>query len=232
MSVILAKTAGYCFGVDRAVKLVEEAAGQGSVVTLGSIIHNRFVVAKLRDMGVQVIDRPEDAPAGATVVIRAHGVGRAVMEQLAEQGNPVVDATCPYVKRIHRIVEDATARGRNVLILGQPHHPEAQFAVGETEASETDLEEKVTVSSKETQISIDNTGNNAYIDLETILPKVDGDERELVILLAEKSQSTDELIERSQLPASRVMASLTLLEVQGIVRCGSDKRVTLIGPGD
>lgn len=109
---------------------------------------------------------------------------------------------------------------------------EAQFAADETEASETDLEEKVTVSSKETQISIDNTGNNAYIDLETILPKVDGDERELVILLAEKSQSTDELIERSQLPASRVMASLTLLEVQGIVRCGSDKRVTLIGPGD
>jgi len=130
MSVTLAKTAGYCFGVDRAVQLVEEAAGKGPVVTLGSIIHNRFVVAKLRDMGVEVIDRPEDAPAGTTVVIRAHGVGRAVMEQLAAQGNPVIDATCPYVKRIHRIVEDATARGRKILILGQPHHPEVTAIAG------------------------------------------------------------------------------------------------------
>ncbi len=130
MSVTLARTAGYCFGVDRAVKLVEAAADRGPVVTLGSIIHNRFVVEKLRARGVQVIDRPEDAPAGATVVIRAHGVGRAVMEQLARQGNPVIDATCPYVKRIHRIVEDAAARGRKVLILGTPHHPEVTAIAG------------------------------------------------------------------------------------------------------
>jgi len=109
---------------------------------------------------------------------------------------------------------------------------EAQSAQEETAAMDPESTEKASDSSKKTQKSIDNAENKAYIELDTILPKVDGDERELVLLLAEKSQSTDELIERSQLPANRVMASLTLLEVQGIVRCGSDKRVTLIGPGD
>ena len=81
MSVCLAKTAGYCFGVSRAVRLVEQAAARGPVVTLGSIIHNRLVVDKLAQQGVRVIDRPEQAPPGVTVVIRAHGVPRTVMEE-------------------------------------------------------------------------------------------------------------------------------------------------------
>ncbi len=130
MSVRLAKTAGYCFGVSRAVRLVEQAAARGPVVTLGSIIHNRLVVDKLAQQGVRVIDRPEQAPPGATVVIRAHGVPRTVMEQLHRQGNQVIDATCPYVKRIHRIVAKASTQGRQCIILGAPDHPEVTAIAG------------------------------------------------------------------------------------------------------
>lgn len=135
MSVTLAKAAGYCFGVGRAVRLAEDAARQaaaqgGRVVTLGSIIHNRHVVARLAELGVRVVNDPAEAPPGATVVIRAHGVSRAVLEQLERQGNPVIDATCPYVKRIHRIVERAAAEGRHCIILGTPDHPEVEAIAG------------------------------------------------------------------------------------------------------
>ena len=130
MSVTLAKNAGYCFGVDRAVRMVESAAERGSVATLGSVIHNRYVVERLARQGVRVIDAPEEAPAGSTVIIRAHGVGPAVLAQLEAQGNPVLDATCPYVKRIHRLVEEASRRGRRCVILGTPHHPEVTAIAG------------------------------------------------------------------------------------------------------
>ena len=105
MSVTVAKSAGFCFGVNRAVELVEQAAAQGgTVVTLGPIIHNRHAVAHFEAMGVHVIDTPEEAPEGATVVIRSHGVGREVYRRLENRNVTIVDATCPFVKRIHNIV--------------------------------------------------------------------------------------------------------------------------------
>jgi len=101
MSITLAKSAGFCFGVSRAVETVEKQAAEGKkVVTLGPIIHNRHVVDKFRSMGVEVIEKPEDAPAGSTVIIRSHGVSRDVCSRLEAQGVEVVDATCPFVKRI------------------------------------------------------------------------------------------------------------------------------------
>ena len=108
MSVTLAKNAGFCFGVSRAVETVErEAAAGKKVVTLGPIIHNRHVVGKFESLGVGVIDLPEDAPAGATVIIRSHGVSRDVYERLQKRDVEIVDATCPLVTRSHGLVSRA-----------------------------------------------------------------------------------------------------------------------------
>ena len=112
MSVTLAKTAGFCFGVSRAVELVEQAAKeQRRVYTLGPIIHNRHVVERFEAMGVSVIGTPEEAQAGDTVIIRSHGVARDVYRRLEDRGVNIIDATCPFVKRIHTIVSDAEAEG-------------------------------------------------------------------------------------------------------------------------
>ncbi len=131
MSITVANSAGFCFGVNRAVETVEKAAAEGKrVVTLGPIIHNRHVVAKFNEMGVQVIDTPQDAEAGMTVIIRSHGVSKAVCDALEKQGVEVVDATCPFVKRIHGIVEKAEQEGRLPIIMGTRSHPEVEGIAG------------------------------------------------------------------------------------------------------
>ena len=131
MSVTVAKSAGFCFGVNRAVELVEQAAGQGkTVVTLGPIIHNRHAVQHFEQMGVKVIERAEDAQAGSTVIIRSHGVTRQVYQQLQAKGVEIVDATCPFVKRIHGIVSEAEEEGRLPVIIGTRSHPEVEGIAG------------------------------------------------------------------------------------------------------
>ena len=131
MSVTVAKSAGFCFGVSRAVELVEQAAEAGKrVVTLGPIIHNRHVVSRFETMGVEVVDTPEEAPRGSTVIIRSHGVSRAVVERLEKQGVEVIDATCPFVKRIHGIVSRAEEEGRLPIIIGTRAHPEVEGIAG------------------------------------------------------------------------------------------------------
>ena len=131
MSVRVAKSAGFCFGVSRAVELVEQAAQAGKLVaTLGPIIHNRHVVDKFEKMGVRVIETPEDAAPGETVIIRSHGVSRDVYERLNRMGVEVIDATCPFVKRIHGIVSRAEEEGRLPIIIGTPTHPEVEGIAG------------------------------------------------------------------------------------------------------
>ena len=131
MSVKLAKSAGFCFGVSRAVELVEQAAKEGrKVVTLGPIIHNRHVVDKFDSMGVGVIEKPEDAQAGSTVIIRSHGVSKAVVDRLEQQGVEIIDATCPFVKRIHGIVSKAEEDGVLPIIIGTRAHPEVEGIAG------------------------------------------------------------------------------------------------------
>ena len=131
MSVRVAESAGFCFGVSRAVEMVEKAAAEGCrVVTLGPIIHNRHVVDKFHSMGVAVIDTPQDAKEGMTVIIRSHGVSRAVYQQLEQQGVEIMDATCPFVKRIHGIVEKAEQEGRLPIIIGTRSHPEVEGIAG------------------------------------------------------------------------------------------------------
>ena len=130
MEVTVAKTAGFCFGVKRAVEKVYEQIGKTEkpIYTYGPIIHNEQVVGDLQEKGVEVIDTLEELKTirDAVVVIRSHGVGKDVYDILKENGVEIVDATCPYVKKIHRIVEKQTAEGRRVLIVGSEDHPEVQ----------------------------------------------------------------------------------------------------------
>ena len=129
MKVELAKMAGFCFGVNRAVDTVYEEAKQFSpVYTYGPIIHNETVIDDLEKKGVQVIHSLEEAKelTEGTIVIRSHGVTRREQEELTADGLRVVDATCPFVKKIHRIVEEQTREGRRVIIIGNPDHPEVQ----------------------------------------------------------------------------------------------------------
>lgn len=134
MEVTVAKTAGFCFGVKRAVEKVYEQIGKSEkpIYTYGPIIHNEQVVGDLREKGVEVIDSLEELKTirDAVVVIRSHGVGKNVYDILKENDVDIVDATCPYVKKIHRIVEKQTAEGRRVLIVGSEDHPEVQGIKG------------------------------------------------------------------------------------------------------
>lgn len=125
LRITLAKTAGFCFGVDRAVNMAYEVAETGrSAVMLGELIHNAFVTEQLEKKGLSVISSPVQAQNGQTVIIRAHGVGREVYEQLEAAGAEVCDATCPFVRKIHNIVLKNSAEDTPVLIAGDPNHPE------------------------------------------------------------------------------------------------------------
>ena len=131
MNITIANSAGFCFGVDRAVEMVEKAAGERSnVATLGPIIHNRHVVARFENLGVQVIEDPAQADETMTVIIRSHGVTKAVLETLQQQGAQVLDATCPFVKRIHDLVAKAEEENRLPVIIGTPSHPEVEGIAG------------------------------------------------------------------------------------------------------
>ena len=131
MSIRVAETAGFCYGVNRAVDLVEQTIRKGSpVVTLGPIAHNRHLVQHFEQLGVRVAERVEDIPDGCAVVVRSHGVPRAAYEQLSARGLTVIDATCPSGKSIHHIVERAQAAGRQCIIIGTPTHPEVIAIAG------------------------------------------------------------------------------------------------------
>ena len=126
MRVILAKTAGFCYGVERAVALAHETAKAHGGAMLGSVIHNANVVAELEREGMRLIASPEEAAAGETVLIRSHGESREVLEELQARGAEIVSATCPNVRHIQILVTEAEAAGRQVVIIGEHDHPEVQ----------------------------------------------------------------------------------------------------------
>ena len=131
MTIEIAKTAGFCPGVKRAVDMVEEAAKSGvPTVTYGPIIHNHHVVERFASMGVHEISHYSEVTPGTQVIIRSHGVSREVYEGLERQGAVIQDATCPYVKRIHNIVAQAEEQGRTPIIIGIPTHPEVEAIAG------------------------------------------------------------------------------------------------------
>lgn len=138
MRVILAKTAGFCYGVERAVALAHETAKAHGGAMLGSVIHNANVVAELEREGMRLIASPEEAAAGETVLIRSHGESREVLEELQARDAEIVSATCPNVRHIQILVTEAEAAGRQVVIIGEHDHPDAgrqRFARGDAQSS-------------------------------------------------------------------------------------------------
>ena len=135
MKVIVAKTAGFCFGVERAVEQVYEQIEKNDgipIYTYGPIIHNEEVVKDLEEKGVRVIETEEELKAlkDCVVIIRSHGVGKHIYDLLTERGIRIVDATCPFVKKIHRIVKEENEKGRRVIIIGNERHPEVEGIKG------------------------------------------------------------------------------------------------------
>ncbi|MBE6013836.1 MAG: 4-hydroxy-3-methylbut-2-enyl diphosphate reductase [Lachnospiraceae bacterium] len=134
MNVKVAKTAGFCFGVERAVNKVYEEIekSEGKIYTFGPIIHNEEVVKDLEAKGVSVINTEDELKnlESGTVIIRSHGVPKHIYDILSEKGLKVVDATCPFVKKIHKAVSEESGKGRHVVIVGDPTHPEVLGIMG------------------------------------------------------------------------------------------------------
>ncbi|MCD8248434.1 MAG: 4-hydroxy-3-methylbut-2-enyl diphosphate reductase [Lachnospiraceae bacterium] len=134
MQVELAKSAGFCFGVQRAVDTVYEQVEKGvsPIYTYGPIIHNEVVVQDLEEKGVRVLEGREELEklTEGTVIIRSHGVGREIYDLIWERGLRCVDATCPFVKKIHRIVDKESVDGRQIIIIGNDRHPEVEGIKG------------------------------------------------------------------------------------------------------
>ncbi len=138
MEIKLAESAGFCFGVKRAVDTVYEQLKRGKTIyTYGPIVHNEEVVRELSEKGVQVLENEEalkslEVPEGkkAAVIIRAHGVPEKIYHLMEEKGLECIDATCPFVKRIHKIAEQESLAGKHIVIVGNPVHPEVEGIVG------------------------------------------------------------------------------------------------------
>ncbi|WP_024866945.1 4-hydroxy-3-methylbut-2-enyl diphosphate reductase [Butyrivibrio sp. FCS014] len=133
MEVIVAEHAGFCFGVTKAVDTVYDQIRdkKTNIYTFGPIIHNETVVGDLEKKGVKVIENIEDLSGikEGTVIIRSHGVTKQIHEMLTNSGLEVIDATCPFVKRIHRIVEEESGKGKGIIVVGSGNHPEVEGIV-------------------------------------------------------------------------------------------------------
>lgn len=128
---IVAKSAGFCFGVSRSVKMAEEMLAEcGRCRSFGELIHNADVVSSLEEKGLRVIDDPSELTADDAVIVRSHGITRSLFQALTDTGAKVVDATCPRVKHIHNLVSEASAEGRQPVIVGARQHPEVQAICG------------------------------------------------------------------------------------------------------
>lgn len=132
MEVLLADEYGFCFGVERAVEMVEDAVADGArpIRSVGPLIHNAQEMERLGALGVSTIDMPEEADADTIAVIRAHGVTPHVQSDLEHRAAKVIDATCPFVTRVQHLAERAAKDGRDVVVAGNPDHPEMIGVVG------------------------------------------------------------------------------------------------------
>ena len=183
MEVKLAKTAGFCFGVKRAVDTVYKEAEKNNetIYTFGPIIHNEQVVEDLEKNGVFVVNNIEELKAlkaGTTVIIRSHGVGKCIYDLMEECGLNIVDATCPFVKKIHRIVERESKAGKRIIIIGNDKHPEVEgikgWVCGNATVIETFDEAHAFIAEKDEQLCIvsQTTFNyNKFQDLVEIISK-------------------------------------------------------------
>ena len=219
MKVIKAKTAGFCFGVKRAVDTVYEQADTcgGPIYTYGPIIHNEEVVKDLESRGVSVI-RSEEELEGiteGTVIIRSHGVEKRICDKLLGKGLRIVDATCPFVKKIHNIVEKESAEGKYILIIGNPDHPEVIGIRGWAGSNVSVIQnaddiEKVDFSKNKKICVVSQTtfNYNKFQDLVEILAKKRYDKRNVLNTICSATQ------ERQQ-EAARLAAQVDAMIVIG-----------------
>ena len=145
MEVVLAKSSGFCFGVKRAVdRVYEQLAENKKIYTYGPIVHNDDVVADLEEKGVKVLNTKEELTelTEGSVVIRAHGVPKEIYEIMEQKNIECIDATCPFVKRIHKIVEKESAEGRRIIVIGNAKHPEVEGIRGWCKTSATVIESR------------------------------------------------------------------------------------------
>ena len=133
MKVLLANPRGFCAGVDRAIEIVERALGLfgAPIYVRHEVVHNRYVVDRLRTMGAVFVDELDEVPDGATVIFSAHGVSRAVQEEAVRRGLAVFDATCPLVTKVHMEVKRYAREGRDVVLIGHAGHPEVEGTMGQ-----------------------------------------------------------------------------------------------------
>lgn len=130
-NVVIAKEAGYCYGVERAIKIVEEALAENEkVYSLGPIIHNPQVVKELSEKGLITVEDTENIPDGATVIIRSHGVPPLIIDKLKSRNAKIIDATCPFVRRAQLFARKLHGEGYDVLVIGEPEHPEVIGILG------------------------------------------------------------------------------------------------------
>lgn len=203
MRVEVARYAGVCYGVERALKLAEEAAlGADEVHTLGPLIHNPQAVADLRDAGVSVATTLDEA-AGGTLVIRSHGVDPAIIEEARARGLHVIDATCPHVSKAHEAAELLKQGGYAVLIVGEADHPEVEgimaHAGGEAIVVQSAEELPDRLPSKRLGIVVQTTQSEARLGevVDAVLPHV----RELRVFnticsaTAQRQSAAEELAE-------------------------------------
>lgn len=131
MEIILAKTAGFCFGVNNAIKIAEDLQNSGGIInTMGPLIHNDQVVNELKEKGIGIISDIGEAPEGSKVIIRAHGVAPEIYEEAEKRNIEIIDATCPYVKKIHKLVRNMREDGCTIVIAGDRNHPEVKGVNG------------------------------------------------------------------------------------------------------
>ena len=138
MKILLANPRGFCAGVDRAIEIVERALGLfgAPIYVRHEVVHNRYVVDRLRSMGAVFVDELDQVPDGATVIFSAHGVSRAVQEEAAQRGLSVFDATCPLVTKVHMEVKRYAKEGRDVVLIGHAGHPEVEGTMGQFDTGE------------------------------------------------------------------------------------------------
>ena len=134
MEVVVAEHAGFCFGVTKAVETVYDEINKKSgqnIFTYGPIIHNETVVSDLEKKGVKVIESADELKGitEGTIIIRSHGVTKETYEKLEKTGLEIMDATCPFVKRIHKIVEEESEKGKSIIVIGSANHPEVEGIV-------------------------------------------------------------------------------------------------------
>jgi 4-hydroxy-3-methylbut-2-enyl diphosphate reductase len=215
MKVVLANTAGFCFGVKRAVDKVYEQAGKENIYTYGPIIHNEEVVKDLENKGVKVINSEkelEDIKEG-TVIIRSHGATKKIYDILEKNGVNYVDATCPFVKKIHKVVKEYSSQGYEIVIIGNDKHPEVEGIKGwctshvtvienanEAENYSNNMNQKVCIVSQTT------FNYNKFKDLVEIISKKGYD----IIVLNTICSATEERQTEARRVASQVDAMIVI----------------------